>query len=301
VADAGGHPWSYARADRLDCPPYWVDVEGTPGAATTSCAVASPAGQLAVRGPDAPAARAAAAAMLAAAGVASVDAAAAAVSVGSPTSTLSVAPTVDGMPTQGLDTSAEVDLTGVAAAGGRLDLPAAGAPYALRTARAAFAALADGPRPLVPELCGPVPVDGGTLPPVPGAGGSGAPEPAPVPSSKAAAARSGAPSAPCPTPSPERVTGAVLGLLLAYDATADAVGPGRDVAVPAWFFQVQGSQASAAIIAVDPALLAPPPEPATSGGAAPGSPGSSVVPPGDVTVGGSSAGSPGAPVPEATK
>ncbi len=55
----------------------------------------------------------------------------------------------------------------------------------------------------------------------------------------------------CPTPEPQKITGAVLGLQLEYDAT----GSGSDIMVPTWFFTVDGSTYPTTVIAVDPSFL----------------------------------------------
>ena len=253
VHDGGGHPWSYSRADRADCPPISVDIDHRDGAVTgTGCAVAVSPGQPAPTGPTASATRTTAAPLLAALGISPTDVAAAQVYVGYPDSTLSVSSTVDGMPTAGLETSVTVDRTGIAGASGRLQLPTAGDVYPLRTAKQAFDELANGPRPDMAPYCGPIPPESGQTP---------ASKVTPVP---------------CPSPVPVPVTGARIGLLLSYDTASQAQGPAAPLMVPAWFFTIAGVGLGPAVIAIDPSFLAPPEgspptNPAQSEGTAPGS------------------------------
>jgi hypothetical protein len=181
--------------------------------------------------------RSVAAPLVAALGLAASDVAAARIYVGFPYSTLSISPTVDGMPTQGLETSVYVDRTGIAAAGGRLDLPTPGDVYPLRTAKQAFDELSNGPRPLVEPYCGPIPGQSGSPP------------------------RANVASAPCPSPVPIRVTGARIGLLLTFDASSVTQSPGTPIVVPAWFFTVADNGLGPALIAIDPSILAPPEQP----------------------------------------
>jgi hypothetical protein len=63
-----------------------------------------------------------------------------------------------------------------------------------------------------------------------------------------------------------RVTGARIGLLLSYDASSSAPGPGVELAVPAWFFTVADDAAEPAVIAIDPSFLAPPAQPEPTNG-----------------------------------
>lgn len=81
----------------------------------------------------------------------------------------------------------------------------------------------------------------------------------------------------CPEPAPVVVTGASLGLELASDG-------GEPVLVPAWLFDVRGSDEPLAAVAVEPRFLADPdPAPGAStepgAGSAPGSGGSAEPPP----------------------
>lgn len=234
VRDDGGHQWSYTRADRADCPPVAVDVDHPDSASGAACGMAVSPGQPMPAGPSPAATRSMAGPLLAGLGLASADVAAATVYQGSPSSTLSVSPTVDGMPTQGLETTVYADRTGIIGASGRLDLPAPGDVYPLRTAKQAFDDLARQPRPLMEPYCGPIP------------GAPGRTSGAPLPPTR------------CPSPVPVRVTGARIGLLLSYDASSDTHGMGVPLMVPAWFFTVATGGTGPVVIAIDPSFLAPP-------------------------------------------
>ena len=105
-------------------------------------------------GPDDGHARAAAAALLAGLKVTGAEQ----VDVGAPTSTVTVTQSVNGLVTEGLETSVTVDATGVEAATGRLEQPTKGDDYPLRTAKDAFADLNDRPRMMLMPYCGPMPM-----------------------------------------------------------------------------------------------------------------------------------------------
>jgi hypothetical protein len=286
VRDGSGENWSYERADTISCPNYQIDIDNPDGAETgVACAFSSANTQAPPQGPDEAATKAAAASLLASIGVSGDEQ----FNVSSPASTLTVAPQVDGMPTQGIETNVDVDSRGIKAASGRLDAPKAGTDYPLQTAKAAFDSLANRPEPMIAQYCGPV-MRGGPIPgPIvngPMASGPNvkgpiaapaAPTVAPSPSDMATpntvlvaspppAPVSGAPASPpdlpvsspppgspytCPTPEPQKVTGAVLGLQLEYDAT----GSGSNILVPAWFFTVADSTYPTTVIAVDPSFL----------------------------------------------
>jgi hypothetical protein len=253
VRDGAGAEWSYERADARACPDYQVDVDNPPDVSVgVGCAMGGAVGPVASAtagsapdavaappgpppappaGPDENATRAAAAPLLSALKVSGHEQ----VDVGAPTSTVSVSPLVDGMPTEGIETRVEVDGQGVRAASGRLELPQRGADYPLQTATAAFAALGSGPRPMIAQYC------------------ESSPMPAP-PVGSASDDTVGAPVQACATPQPQQVTGAVLGLQLEYDAT----GAGSQVLVPAWFFTIAGSDYPQIVIAVDPAFIGDP-------------------------------------------
>jgi hypothetical protein len=233
-----GREWSYARADRVACPPTTVDVDSSDFGGGAGCGMAVAPGTPVPAGPTPAAARAAAAPLLAVLGLAPAEVAAAAVSTGYGDATLSVSPTVDGRPTQGLETTVYVDRAGVTAASGRLGPPTSGDVYPLRTAKQAFDELATQPRAVMEPYCGPIPASdpGAAVPPVP-----------------------------CPSPVPVRITGARLGLLLTYDMSGGTPGQAIALMVPAWFFTEAGTGAGSGtgpqMIAIDPAFLAPPVQP----------------------------------------
>ena len=279
VRDGDGEQWSYDRADANPCPTYQTDIDNPSDVSVGfGCAVSvspvtpgSPA-PTPVQGPDETATKAAAVSLLSTLGVKGAEQ----FNASSPTSTLTVAPQIDGMPTQGIETNVDVDATGIRAATGRLVDPKAGDDYPLQTATAAFKSLADRPMPMIAQYCGPMAIGA----PVPAASGpntkfplnpSPSDVPAPVasgpntnfqlqptpsasptgpnvkfplnpgataspntvlvasppPPVSAPAIGSGAPIAvppvesayPCPTPVPQKVTGAVIGLQLEYNAT----------------------------------------------------------------------------------
>lgn len=319
VRDGDGEQWSYNRADTAPCPAYQTDIDNADGANIGyGCAVAAATPGLAiapVKGPDETATKAAAASLLSALGVTGTEQ----VNVLSPASTLTVAPQIDGMPTQGIETNVDVDAQGIRAANGRLVAPKAGTDYPLQTAKAAFASLADRPMPMIAQYCGPMPIRA----PVPVASGpntkfplnpAASDQPAPVvngpntkfPLNPAASASPTGPNVlfplnpaasespntvlvaspppapvsgpdvgsvgpasppsivtpyPCPTPAPQKVTGAVIGLQLQYNAsgaTTSADGSttgGSNILVPTWFFTVEGSTDPLTVIAVDPSFL----------------------------------------------
>jgi hypothetical protein len=65
----------------------------------------------------------------------------------------------------------------------------------------------------------------------------------------------------CPTPKPQKVTGAVIGLQVEYNATGATTATdgtttgGSNIMVPTWFFTVEGSTDPLTVIAVDPSFL----------------------------------------------
>jgi hypothetical protein len=275
VRDGSGENWSYERADTIACPNYQIDVDNPDGAETgVACAFSSANTQAPPQGPDEATTRAAAASLLSALGVSGDEQ----YNVSSPASTVTVAPQIDGMPTQGIETNVDVDARGIKAASGRLDAPKAGTDYPLQTAKAAFDSLANRPEPMIAQYCGPVmrggPIPGpivngpvaapsGPITPIPS--GVAVPNTVTVASPPPALASAGPASPPdmpvssppagptytCPTPEPQKVTGAVLGLQLEYDAT----GNGSNILVPAWFFTVADSAYPTTVIAVDPSFL----------------------------------------------
>jgi hypothetical protein len=250
VRDGDGE-WSYSRAG-LTCPAYLVDVESEYGGSTVSCAAggrddsdATPA----VPVPTDAQALAGAAPVLALAGL--DDAARVLDAGGGALSRTVVAdPVVAGLPTTGIRSVVDVDSTGVLGAYGRLGATSEGPTYPIVSARTAYDRLVSAPRPLA-ELACPASKDGSTV---------------------------------CPEPTPLVVTGAVLGLELAYDA-------GAPVLVPAWLFSTRGSDEPLAAIAVEPRYLADPAPDTGSGpgsdpgsGSSPGSGGASEEPPVDSPV-----------------
>ncbi len=315
VRDTDGEQWSYNRADAVPCPAYQTDIDNADGASVGfGCAVSTPPVLVSpgtttptpttpiapTPGPDETTTKAAADSLLSKLGVTGDEQ----FNASSPASTLTVAPQIDGMPTQGIETNVDVDAKGIRAATGRLVAPKAGADYPLQTAAAAFKSLADRPTPAIAMYCGPVP--GGPVLPVPAASGpntkfplnpSASDVPAPVASGpnvkfplnpaastspntvlvaspppapvSAPAIDSTSPIAvppvesayPCPTPTPQKVTGAVIGLQVEYNAsgattTADgSTSGGTNILVPTWFFTVEGSTDPLTVIAVDPSFL----------------------------------------------
>jgi hypothetical protein len=306
VRDTDGEQWSYNRADSVPCPAYQTDIDNADGASVGyGCAVApvpSATDNLPapVPGPDETATKAAAASLLSKLGITGSEQ----FNASSPTSTLTVAPQVDGMPTQGIETNVDVDAKGIRAATGRLVAPKSGDDYPLQTATAAFKSLADRPMPMIAMYCGPL--RGGPVLPIPAASGpntkfplnpSASDQPAPVasgPNTKfplnpgasespntvlvaspppapvsAPAIGSTGPIAvppvesayPCPTPKPQKVTGAVIGLQVQYNATGattatdGSTSGGSNIMVPTWFFTVEGSTDPLTAIAVDPSFL----------------------------------------------
>jgi hypothetical protein len=294
VRDGSGANWSYERADTIACPNYQIDVDNPDGAETgVACAFSSATTQTPPQGPDEATTKAAAASLLSALGVSGDEQ----FNVSSPASTLTIAPQIDSMPTQGIETNVDVDARGIKAASGRLDAPKASTDYPLQTAKAAFDSLATRPEPMIAMYCGPI-MRGGPIPgpivngpivngpvvngptlngPVavpsgavaPVKSGVAVPNPVTVASPPPALASAGPASPPdvisappvseapvgtpypCPTPQPQKITGAVLGLQLEYDAT----GNGSNILVPAWFFTVADSTYPTTVIAVDPSFL----------------------------------------------
>jgi hypothetical protein len=265
--------WSFSRVG-LPCPAYAVDVSSPDGGGGVSCASAEPAqpGDPAVASdldpvgdqgstpPQDADALAAAQPVLAAAGV---DGAPRVQTwPGSSTASVLVDPTVAGLATSGIRTTVDVDDDGVVGALGRLGDPAEGPAYPILSAQETFDRLTAMPVPL-PAIACPESVEGQPNP--------------------------------CPTPTPMSVTGAVLGLQLAFDA-------GDAVLVPAWLFDVAGSDEPVAMVAVvddyltDPTGGDDPTSGSGSSGSDPGSGGASdtpVAPPSDPGSGGGSAPDPG--------
>ncbi len=264
----GGTAWSYSRG-QTDCPTYAVDIDidNADGTISSSgCATVMPPGDSTVGGtassstttttttrpattaaPGDAAALAAATPVLTAAGLDPAQARVLAGADGYPVRTVVLDPTIDGLRTSGARTTVDVDRAGVLGAMGVLATPKAGDTYPIVSAANALDLLRAMPRPEIAMAC----VQG-----------------------KA-----------CPGVGPQPVTGAVLGLSMAYDA-------GAPVLVPAWLFTVTGSDEPVAVVAVEQKYLADPtqgpnpvgsgpdatsaPDPGTSdGGGSGSSPGSS--------------------------
>lgn len=271
VRDGDGSAWAFVRADRVQCPPFAVDVDDAAGGDGVVCAVAQgDSTQGRSKSPSDAEARALAAPVLAAAGIGATDAAAATIGTdgsGPGSVAVTVSPTVAGLPTSGLDTVVVVDADGVVAATGRLEVPDSATPYPLQTAAAAFDELRGAPVPAIGMPCDNAPAP---ATPEPGTPEPATPEPAtPAPRPDG----SGTPVAPdpCGSPEPTVVTGARLGLLL----TAEQRGSGTGwLLAPAWFFRLdEGTELP--VLALAPSALAPvTPEPVDPGTGAGGEPGS---------------------------
>lgn len=145
---------------------------------------------------------------------------------------------VGGARTTAVSTSVTVDATGVASAYGVVGTPTEGPAYPLISAAQALDALRAMPRPAMEIYC---------------------------PKGSA-----------CPAAGPQRITGAELGLVSAYDGD-------EQILVPAWFFSVEGSTDPLTVVAVADRYLADP-EPVGgtgSGGGSVGGSSGSPVPPGE--------------------
>jgi hypothetical protein len=163
---------------------------------------------------------------------------------GDPSASVQVTPKLDGRTVVGWTTNLQIDGDGRLVGGdGWLTDPVAVDRYPVITAQRAFDLLAEQPRPMM-ELCAQRP-DG-----KPG----------------------------CADAPPVDVTGATLGLVLAYDGQ-------RALLVPAWLFEVKDQPEPLTQIAIDPSYLASPtpeqpPEPVPiepgAGGSEPADPGSPV-------------------------
>ena len=220
-----------------------------PGTPQTSCTTTEPSTTATtpatVAAPTDPAALGAAGPVLSAAGLDPAQARVLAGTDGYPVRTVVLDPTVDGLRTSGDRTVVDVDTDGVLGATGVLATPTAGDSYPIVTAAAALDLLRAMPQPEIAIAC----VQGKV----------------------------------CPGIGPKPVTGAVLGLSMAYDA-------GAPVLVPAWLFTVTGSDEPVAVVAVEQKYLADPtqgpnpvgsgpdassaPNPGSSGGGSDSSPGS---------------------------
>ena len=243
----GGTAWSFARGS-AQCPAYSVDVDQAGGVNGVGCAVASGPGATPAPATPVPtdaATRAAADPVLAAVGLDATAARVLPAVSGYGVRTVTIDPVVDGRPTVGARTLVDVDHLGVLGALGVLSTPTVGDEYPIITAAAALDLLRSMPQPEIAIAC--------------------------------------AIGQKCPGIGPKVVTGARLGLTMAYDGSAP-------VLVPAWLFSIRGSDDPTPVIAVDPTYLA---DPEPVGGA-----GGTAVPPAPGTGGsgsGSSPGSSGAP------
>ncbi len=256
----GGTSWSYSRGTS-ECPSYAVDIDNADGAISSSgCAVAvPPTATAATPAPSAPTdsvALSAAQHVLSAAGLDPAPARVLAGADGYPVRTVVLDPTVGGLRTSGARTVVDVGAGGALGAMGVLATPTPGDSYPIVSAAAALDLLRAMPRPEMAIAC----VQG-----------------------KA-----------CPGVGPQPVTGAVLGLSMAYDA-------GAPVLVPAWLFTVAGSDEPVPVVAVERAYLADPtqsPNPVGSGPDATSAPNPGTSDGGSGSVPGSSGGSgPATPVP----
>ncbi len=238
--------WSFSR-EGLPCPRYAVDVTSADGGGGVACADAGDTATLRPVGRDAPTdPEGAAVAVLLAAGIG--DQPRVLGPGGTATVTVVVDPVVAGLPTSGVRTVVDVDADGVLGALGRTGTPTAGEDYPILSARDTLDRLTALPVPLpaCPETVG----DDG--------------------------------SDPCPQPSPVTITGARLGLALAFDA-------GRPTLVPAWLYDVEAAEEPIAVVAVQDAYLTEPgtgvePTDGAGAGSAPGAGGGTdtpVAPPSD--------------------
>jgi hypothetical protein len=135
-----GHPWVYARADVVPCPPLSLTGFTGPGG-TVACGFA-----VTERPPADAAVLAAATPVLRAVGLDPSDA-----TVGY--GWANADPPVDGEPTAGIGTSVNVDSRGVRSVTGWLPEPTDGAVYPLLSARAVYDALLAEPRPMLGMPC----------------------------------------------------------------------------------------------------------------------------------------------------
>lgn len=151
--------------------------------------------------------------------------------------TVSVAPVVGGAATVGLTTAVVVDAQGVRSAYGVLGEPSEGPAYPLISAAQGLDQLRAAPRPEIAISC-------------------------PLGST-------------CPGVGPQRITGASLGLMVAWDG-------GEQILVPAWLYDVDASTVPLPVVAVADRYLADPDpgqtgDPGSSGGGSSGS----AIPPGE--------------------
>jgi hypothetical protein len=261
VRKDGAGAWSFSRATG-DCQAYGIDVDHPASAAYdgVACASATTPGTKPPAAPSSADALAAAAPVIAAAGVDASPKALGDNGIGA--RTVVADPSVAGLPTAGLRTSVDVSTDGVTGAFGYLGDAAASDVYPLLSAQKVFDSLVAMPRAMPLIAC---------------------PEPAPGDES----------AAPVPDvcaspydPKPISITGAVLGLSLAFDGD-------EPVLVPSWLFSVEGWDDPLVAVAVDDAFLADPePGTGTGGGSVPPGTGGEEPPPVDEPGAGSS-GEPG--------
>lgn len=249
-SDASGL-WAFSRSSD-ECPSYSIDIDSPGGADTgvSSCAVAVDGGETPGAAKPVPVdddALAAAQPVLDAVGL--DEQPTLSPTDGRTVRTVSVDPVVAGLPTVGLRTFVDVDVDGVSGAMGWLGDAAAGDEYPLISAKTAFDRLVAMPRPL-PAIGCPETTEGPDV---------------------------GAPDF-CGQPQTVVVTGAELGLMLAWEGRAP-------ILVPAWHFAVDGWTDPLAAVAVEDRYLADPepiggggastePSAGTGGGVEPGNPGS---------------------------
>jgi hypothetical protein len=260
VRKDGAGAWSYSRRTG-DCLAYGIDVDNpsSTGYDGVACAVAAGPGTAPPDAPSGADALAAAAPLLAAAGL---DAAPRALGDNGLGARMVVAdPVVDGLRTAGLRTSIDVAADGITGAFGFLAAAEPGDVYPLLPAQDVFDSLVAMPR-AMPAIACPEPAPGT--------------DPGSVPDVCASPWN----------PEPITITGAVLGLSLAFDGD-------EPVLVPASLFSVEGWDDPLVAIAVDDAFLADPePGTGTGGGSVPPGAGEE-PPPVDEPGAGSSPGDPG--------
>lgn len=262
VRKDGAGAWSFSRTTG-DCQAYGIDVDHAGAAAydSVACVSASTPGTAPPAPPSSSAALAAAAPVLAAAGVDAEPRALGDNGIG--WRTVVADPDVAGLPTAGLRTSVDVSADGVTGAFGFLGAPQPGDTYPLLSAKDVYDSLVALPRAMPLIAC---------------------PEPAPGDGPDASAVPDVCASP--YDPKPVSITGARLGLSLAYDGD-------EPMLVPAWLFSVEGWDDPLVAVAVDDAFLADP-EPGTGTGGGSVDPGTGEEPPPvDEPGAGSSPGGPG--------
>jgi hypothetical protein len=234
VYDDPGWPWSYTTSKTPawwsdttcirggDFGPYFTCNNTPPTPPPSPTGLPSPQPTISAPGPDqAPSIAQPLLTALGVTGPVSAD------NIGSDgTTTLDVARSVQGMPTNGFRLSILVDSTGVVAAAGWLGSPKPGAAYPLISATQAFD-LSNG---WMGGACAAAAMAASSAPP-----------------------SSASPTSFCQAPHPANVTGALLGLDLEWQNE-------QPILVPAWFFTVEGTDGPVlGTVAIDRTYLAGPP------------------------------------------